>query len=112
MLGIQMHWYFPRQPQDLDDATYEQINFKRKHGSIAWWFPMGISPQDMVTLSSLNDVIPFLKSIPQTLVNKMLKAVAQERPKFIYKWEWMGRPAANRIVLDNICHFVGKHCSS
>lgn len=41
----------------------------------------------------------------------MQAAVALDRPKFIYRWEFDGRSAANRVVLDNICHFVGQYCN-
>lgn len=37
-------------------------------------------------------------------------AVAANRAKFIYSWNLMGLPTANAIILDNICHFVGKGC--
>lgn len=38
-------------------------------------------------------------------------AVRKERSKFIYMWRVNRKPAANRIILDNICHFVGKACN-
>jgi hypothetical protein len=37
-------------------------------------------------------------------------AVLYERAKFIYKMEVDGVPAANQILLDSMCHFVGKGC--
>lgn len=37
-------------------------------------------------------------------------AVAANRAKFIYSWNFVGLPTANAIILDNICHFVGKGC--
>jgi hypothetical protein len=39
-------------------------------------------------------------------------AVQADRAKFIYKWKFKGRSAASRIVLDNMCHFVGKFCDT
>eukprot|EP00884_Botryococcus_braunii_P013593 jgi/Botrbrau1/22234/Bobra.0610s0001.1 len=63
------------------------------------------------TWKNLVDIIPFLRSIPEAKVREMQEAVQQDRAKFMYVWSMDGRPGANKIILDNMCHFVGKHCS-
>lgn len=37
-------------------------------------------------------------------------AVRHERARFLYEYADANVAAANQIILDNICHFVGKGC--
>lgn len=40
--------------------------------SVKWWFPAGIKPEDMITLRRLDDILPFLRQVPLTVVHQLL----------------------------------------
>eukprot|EP00884_Botryococcus_braunii_P021589 jgi/Botrbrau1/8113/Bobra.0308s0008.1 len=108
--GIAMQWAYPRQRQDEDYPDFQQRQSQRDIRSLSWWFPSGINTQDMISLGSLEDVLPFLRAVPDSVVKQLLEAVGLNQGKFIYDWDWRGLPAANILILDNLCHFVGKGC--
>lgn len=45
--------------------------FQRDAESPRWWMPMGISSDDLVTLHSLADLVPYLRAVPKKHIAKM-----------------------------------------
>jgi hypothetical protein len=48
----------------------------REPSSVSWWFAHGMRQDDLITLESLEDVLPFLRAIPDSVVNQLLVSVA------------------------------------
>lgn len=101
----------PLIPMEGDLEVLHYASWQRDAESVKWWIAFGIQDSDFVELENLVDIVPFLRSIPEEQVREMQAMVQQDRAKFMYVWSMDGRPGANKIILDNMCHFVGKYCS-
>jgi hypothetical protein len=36
---------------------------------------------------------------------------AEDRGEFMYLWTGHGRPGADKLILDDMCHYVEKYCT-
>jgi hypothetical protein len=114
VLGVQetvMETRLPMVPQAGDLELIKFASWQRDAESVKWWVPFGVSDDDFVYLENLVDIVPFLRSIPEAKVREMQQYLQQDRAKFMYLWSQDGRPGANKLILDNLCHFVGKYCT-
>jgi hypothetical protein len=105
-----MEWEFPMVPSA--GWAHDLLNMsalERESESPKWWFPW-IEMKHLMTIEKLDDIIPTLRSIPLERIQALQRGVQKQRSKFLYMWGTPGMPGALDIVLDNICHFVGKKC--
>lgn len=105
-----MEWEFPMVPSEGWDHELLGLSPEMKDAeNPKWWFPW--VPTDMLTsIPRLEDIIPTLRAFPMRRIRALQRAVKRERTKFIYGWGKKGRPGALDIIVDNICHFVGRGC--
>lgn len=108
--NIIMEWEFPMVPSEGWDHELLGLNPESKDAeSPKWWFPW--VPKDaLISITRLEDIIPTLRALPMRRIRGLQRAVKRERTKFIYGWGKVGRPGALDIIVDNICHFVGRGC--
>eukprot|EP00884_Botryococcus_braunii_P010961 jgi/Botrbrau1/19867/Bobra.0601s0001.1 len=110
MRDVVMEWEFPMVPSEgWDHELLGLIPAMKDPESPKWWFPW-ISEDALVSIDRLEDIIPKLRSFPPRVVRALQRSVRRQRTKFIYVWGRPGRPGALDIIVDNICHFVGKGC--
>jgi Exostosin family len=105
-----MEWEFPMIPSGGWDHRLLKLNALDKEAeSPKWWFPW-IDTKYLINIPTLDDIIPSLRSIPPKVIRHLQRGVQRHRRKFIYSWGTYGQPGAMDIIVDNICHFVGKKC--
>lgn len=109
---IVMEWEFPMVPSGGWDHKLVGLNIAAKQvESPKWWFPW-VPLHALVNVDELGDVVAHLRALPPKQIQAMQRAVRRQRSKFIYRWGRPGRPGALDIIVDNICHFIGKGCGA
>ncbi len=105
-----MEWEFPMIPLlGWDHKMMGLDAFRRGAESPKWWFPW-IDKRHLISIQTLDDIIPVLRAKPREEIQALQREVNRQRSKFLYIWGNPGRPGALDIIIDNVCHFVGKKC--
>lgn len=112
MRNDSLEWEFPMIPSSgWDHALLNLSALDKEAESPKWWFPW-IDTKYLINIPTLEDIIPALRGIPRPAIARLQRGVQKHRSKFIYVWGTHGQPGAVDIIVDNICHFVGKKCKA